>query len=31
MFEKSDLAQPVAAQKPKELNKHGDIRIDPYY
>ena len=31
MFEKNDIAQPVAAKKPKELTIHGDTRVDPYY
>jgi len=27
----AELQPPVAAQRPKELERHGDRRIDPYY
>jgi len=26
-----DIPPPVATKKPKELEKHGDVRVDDYY
>ena len=27
----SDIQPPKAEQKPHQLEKHGDIRVDPYF